>query len=358
MSPRIIPARAVRLLCLAAVLAVALSQPAATTLRAAAATHNLFFGTAINLPSITSITPYITTFRSQYSLATAENECKWRFIQPERGVFSFADCDTLMNATVSPAGDGGVFRVHNLCWGVRNPPWLASVPANELAGVLTDHVTRMITRYAGALVADVVNEAVADGNDTAVIFKPTVWYPALPNYVEVAFTAAATARAAAGGTIKLAYNDYLAEQNGTVKAGKVLGVVKGLLAKGIPVDVIGLQCHFHLDSFPSVPAIKATMEEYAKLGVETHITELDIRCPNCTEARLQVQAQHYADLLAACLSVRMCTSFETWGFTDAVTYAGSANAPLPFDVKYVAKPAVAAMLAVLEGTPVDPRRWG
>lgn len=81
------------------------------------------------------------------------------------------------------------FRGHNLCWGNSNPSWLNDtlLNASALEAVLKNHVTTVMQHYGrDHLVCwDVVNEAVADSG--ASTFKPTVWFPALPNYVDIAF---------------------------------------------------------------------------------------------------------------------------------------------------------------------------
>ena len=74
--------------------------------------------------------------------------------------------------------------------------------------------------------------------------------------------------------------------------------------------------------------------------LQVHITEMDVRCSNCTDAKREVQARVYASMLAACLSVPACRSFETWGFTDRYTWLGSDTEPLPFDTNYQPKLAV------------------
>lgn len=89
----------------------------------------------------------------------------------------------------------------------------------------------------------------------------------------------------------------------------------------VPIDGVGLQMHISIDAAPSVADIKSNMERLAALGLEIHITELDIRCgappaPACNSTGLELQANIYAHLLQTCLDVPACKSFETWGFTD------------------------------------------
>ena len=77
------------------------------------------------------------------------------------------------------------------------------------------------------------------------------------------------------------------------------------------------------------------MKRLVALGLEVHITEMDVRCTGCTAARLDLQAKVYSDILQACLDNVAptnpngkggCKSFETWGFTDKHTFVARASA--------------------------------
>ena len=85
------------------------------------------------------------------------------------------------------------------------------------------------------------------------------------------------------------------------------------------------------------------MARLAALGLEVHVTELDVKCPNGCD--LAQQANVYRQLLRVCLAQPACTNFETWGFTDKYTWVGADNRPLPFDQNFGPKPAVYSMLA-------------
>ena len=81
-----------------------------------------------------------------------------------------------------------------------------------------------------------------------------------------------------------------------------------------------------------------------------------VKCPDpCTAADLEKQAAVYAAVARACLDQPACTSFETWGFTDGVSWLNGARChppglchPLPFDANYLPKPAAEAILGVLQ----------
>jgi endo-1,4-beta-xylanase len=72
--------------------------------------------------------------------------------------------------------------------------------------------------------------------------------------------------------------------------------------------------------------VEANIARLGALGLEVHITEMDVRCaPDksgaiCGADRLAAQAQIYGGILGACLKNANCKSFEFWGFTDRHTW--------------------------------------
>jgi hypothetical protein len=170
-------------------------SPPGVTLRQAADRHGIFVGAATNVGDLTSTTEpqYKSVEQAQFSLTTAENACKVGPIHPQRDRYSWDGCDTIFAA--AEAANQSV-RGHNLCWHTENPPWLTGgnfTPA-ELTTILQQHITTVVQHYGTrAYCWDVVNEALDDHG-----LKPSApWYPALPNYIDVAFVAARKAAIAA-----------------------------------------------------------------------------------------------------------------------------------------------------------------
>lgn len=188
-------------------------------------------------------------------------------------------------------------------WGVYNPAWLTALngtaSAATLQAALTEHVTGVITRLAPRrlLSWDVVNEPFSDAAATTPVFKTTdPWFPALADYVEIALR---TARAADPRPL-LFLNEYGAEGAG-FKADKVYETAQALKARGVPLDGIGLQMHISVSSYPDPKDVAANIARLGALGLDVHITEMDVRCPPpCDE---DAQAAVYGNLLAACLCV-------------------------------------------------------
>ena len=90
------------------------------------------------------------------------------------------------------------------------------------------------------------------------------------------------------------------------------------------------------------------VERFAKLGVDTAVTEADVRSIlPMDDTKYAAQAEGYSLLMESCLLQRRCVSFTLWGFTDKYqwvpgVFAGEGSAAV-FDENYVAKPAYDAL---------------
>ena len=324
-----------------------------STLRAAAAARGLFIGAAINEACWSnSSEPYASTYLAELNLATCENGCKFAALEPRQNQFNFSECDFI---SAKALVDGkGAFRGHNFVWGEGIPGWVTSggFSPSALRGVMEHHIASALAHYSSPpqfACWDVVNEAVCDTgarnfncSDPKTLWKTNTWTPAgegaAPGgYVELAFAAAA--RAAPSG-VKLFYNDYAGEMAGSAKSDKIYAMLKDFKQRGVPVTGVGLQMHISVDGYPDPWAVAANIRRLGDLGLEVHITEMDVRCTACNDAKLQLQAAVYGHMLEACLNNSgVCKSFETWGFTDLHSWLWDFNnpthenvMPLPWDI--------------------------
>ena len=79
-------------------------------------------------------------------------------------------------------------------------------------------------------------------------------------------------------------------------------MVKGFLARGVPIDGVGLQMHISVDTYPAFADVSANMARLVALGMEVHVTEMDVKCSApCGTDRLALQATIYGGILQACL---------------------------------------------------------
>jgi len=250
-------------------------------------------------------------------------------------------------------------RGHTLVWHSQTPRWFfaegysrdenAPLVSKELMLKRMENYIRQVleytqTNYPGLIYAwDVVNEAVnPDGGDeNGLRTADSLWYQVIgPEYIEKAFE---YARKYAGPGVKLFYNDYNTEEKGKLRYIKNL--VKGLKEKGL-IDGIGLQCHFTMDN-PSLIDVDTSIREYGELGLEIHITELDMGLKVNTEEEFLRQAKRYKRLFLIIKDIAESkaaniTNVTFWGLSDDISWLnkpGEPNYPLLFDNYLLQKPA-------------------
>lgn len=342
--------------------------PAASPLRAVP------LGSAVRVSSLRNDGRYRDTFLREFDSLTPENEMKMRALQPRRGQYDFAATDELVRFARS---NRKAVRGHTLVWGQALPLWLVDHGAldriglrlppivlpplpnplgrlvgetttmltgwrrDELMAVMKDHIRTVMRRYAGDIAEwDVVNEPLADNGALAA----TVWRRFIgPDYIEQALR---TARAV-DPRAKLFINDFAVEYPGA-KLDGLVSLARDLVARGVPLDGIGLQSHTHILGYTDEATLARTMRRFTRLGLEVQITEMDVGMSLLDVGRperMQRQALAYGAAARACNAAPRCTRFTTWGFTDAVSWLSAGESGLLFDGRYRAKPAYAAVRA-------------
>jgi endo-1,4-beta-xylanase len=300
---------------------------AATTLGAAAAQSGRYFGTAVAAGKLGDPV-YSGILDREFNMITPENEMKWDTIEPSRGSFNFGPADQIVNHATA---HGQRMRGHTTVWHSQLPSWVSSITdANTLRTVMDNHITTEISHYRGKIYAwDVVNEAFADGSTQ---HRSSVFQNVLGNgFIEEAFR---TARAA-DGSAKLCYNDYNIEDWNAAKTQGVFSMVRDFKSRGVPIDCVGFQSHFGTGGPPST--FQTTLSNFAALGVDVQITELDIQNAPTTA---------YTNTVRACVNVARCTGITVWGIRDSDSWRTGQN-PLLFDGGGNKKPAYDAVLSVL-----------
>ncbi|MFF7990552.1 endo-1,4-beta-xylanase [Kitasatospora xanthocidica] len=302
----------------------------ATTLGAAAAGSGRYFGTAVASGRLGDPT-YSGILDREFTMVTPENEMKWDTVEPSRGSFNFGPADSIVGHA---SAHGQKMRGHTLVWHSQLPAWVRSInDATTLRGVMNNHITQEATHYKGKIYAwDVVNEAFADdgsGRHRSSVFQDVLG----DGFIEEAFRTARNVDPSA----KLCYNDYNIENWSDAKTQGVYRMVKDFKSRGVPIDCVGFQSHFGAGGAPA--SYRTTLSNFAALGVDVQITELDIA---------QAPASAYADTVRACLDVARCTGISVWGIRDSDSWRGGEN-PLLFDNNGTKKPAYSAVLSALGG---------
>jgi endo-1,4-beta-xylanase len=352
------------------------------SLREAARESGMLIGAAVR-PAQLSEAAYASTLAREFNMVEPEDALKWEVVHPERQSFDFSQADQIVDFAIR---HGMKVRGHTLVWHRQNPKWLTEgkYTSSELAEILEKHIRTLVGHYRGKIFAwDVVNEAFDELHPGQL--RSTIWrdqpginiaengatsYELLAasnsvrsklearsskpaySYIERCFRWAHEADPQA----LLFYNEAEAEVVNP-KSDAIYAMVRDFRQRGVPIDGVGFQMHIanlHAD----VASLSANIGRFTALGVQVHITEMDVALPvdargNARAENLERQADIYREIAAACLSHPGCTAIQTWGFTDKYSWIGSHSkhtqgAALPFDRDYRAKPAYAALRNALE----------
>jgi endo-1,4-beta-xylanase len=348
------------------------------SLREAAQASGLLIGTAVRPPAL-SEPAYASTLAREFNMLEPEDALKWEVVHPERQSYDFSQADQIVDFA---ARHGMKVRGHTLVWHRQNPKWLTEgkYTSGELAEILEKHIKTVVGHCRGKIFAwDVVNEAFDELHPGEL--RSTIWrdQPGIAiassyepratsnpgrselearsskqsySYIERCFRWAHEADPQA----LLFYNEAEAETMNP-KSDAIYAMVRDFRQRGVPIDGVGLQMHIanlHAD----VASIAANIQRFTALGVQVHITEMDVALPvdaegNARAEDLQLQADIYRQIATACVSHPGCTAIQTWGFTDKYSWIGSHSkktqgAALLFDRNYQAKPAYDALRGALE----------
>ncbi len=335
------------------------------SLREAARGSGMLIGTAVR-PAQLSETAYASTLAREFNMVEPEDALKWEVVHPERGSFDFSQADQVVDFA---SRHEMKVRGHTLVWHRQNPKWLTErkYTSGELAEILEKHIKTVVGHYRGKVFAwDVVNEAFDELQPGKL--RSTIWSdePGIGlaenaaasssqqtySYIERCFRWAHEADPQA----LLFYNEAEAEAVNP-KSDAIYAMVRDFRQRGVPVDGVGFQMHI-ANLRADVASISANIKRFTALGVQVHITEMDVALPvdaggSARAEDLERQADIYRGIAAVCLTQPGCTAIQTWGFTDKYSWIGSHSkktqgAALLFDRDYRAKPAYEALRSALE----------
>lgn len=283
----------------------------------------------------------------QFNGIVAGNEMKMDAIHPEIDSFNFVKGDILVEFAETY---GMIARGHTLVWHQQNPAWFidSTFTRDSLLKILENHITTIVTHYKGKIKEwDVVNEAMEwDGS-----LRQSKWQQVIGNdYIDSAFVWAHRADPDA----LLFLNDYGAEGKNS-KSDGMFALVSGMLDRGIPIDGIGMQCHFTQGQI-NYSSVQQNMKRFNDLGLLTNITELDIRLPAedfNSDAAFEAQANSYGRIISMMLNNDLCKTLIFWAFSDKDSWipahtGGEYGQSCIYDFIYQPKPAYYAVLDTLK----------
>ena len=290
----------------------------------------------------------------QFNMLLAENEMKMDALQPQQGQFSFGSADGLVSFAQR---NKMAMRGHCLVWHQQQPEWLSSDGKKNDKGwtrqqaleLMKNHITSVMQHFKGKVTEwDVVNECLDDDqsvirtNPDAYTLRQNVWQRAIgDDYIDSAFVYARQA----DPTALLYLNDYDVEMQGKAKAVAFYNIVKRLQQHGIPIDGVGLQCHFSVGDVDSVK-LERTIRRFGDDGLKCIVTELDMGVGSTSAKDLEEQARNYRVVTDIMLNNANCPSMVIWGIKDNDSWRSGSN-PLLYTAQLGRKPAWYAVRSAL-----------
>jgi endo-1,4-beta-xylanase len=315
----------------------------------------------------------LANIKANYNVITPENCMKPQPTHPTEDTFNWTTPDALVQwcqeNNIKVWG-------HTLAWHSQTAGWFFQPGADgqpvvrELAMErLKKHIMTAVGRYKGKIIGwDVVNEAINDGGaGETENLRNSPWLRAIgPDFLTMAFKWAHEADPSA----QLYYNDYNIEQGAVDNKGKHASsilLLKRLIKEGAPINGVGIQGHWHLNT--NIPDVEKAISNYESLGLKVSISELDVTSTGTnsgafpagggggtvSDEAFKQQAQVYAKLFDIFNRHSNSISRVTfWGISDRRSWR-SGQKPLVFDDQLQPKPALQMIIDVGRGKYVAPQ---
>lgn len=301
--------------------------------------------------------PYTDILKSEFDFVLADNTPNWYFtdggLRPSATEYNFKQMDEVMGFAEQ---NNMPVEAHHYVWGEQKwlPEWLKNGKYSEeqVLNFMKEHINTVGKRYSGRIAQwTVVNEPFTRSQH---LYGLNDWWADNTggdfDYIDQAFRWAREADPKS----TLLLNDFNNEAiNDT--SNIQYEYVKGALARGVPIDGIGMQMHLDGGHPPVKDEVISNMKRFADLGLDIYVTEFDINMNDVKanpKDKDQIQGNIYYEMMLACIESKVCKQFAYLGITDAETWYNHVGAkdprPLMFDRQYQPKPAYFSTRAALE----------
>jgi len=300
---------------------------------------------------------YTDILKGQFDYVLADNTPNWYFtdggLRPGPNDYNFKQMDEVMafaKQNTMPV------EAHHYVWGEQKwlPDWLkdGGYTKDQTMSFMNDHIDTVGKRYSGRIAQwTVVNEPFTRSQH---LYDLRDWWSDNTGggfgYIDQAFRWAREADPKS----QLLINDFNNESiNDT--SNLEYEYLKGALARGVPIDGIGMQMHLDGAHPPTKDEVKSNMKRFADLGLDIYVTEFDVNMNDVkadAKSKDEIQGNIYYEMMQACVESKVCKQFAYLGITDSETwynYIGLKDPrPLMFDRNYQPKPAYYSTRAALE----------
>ncbi|HUC95487.1 MAG TPA: endo-1,4-beta-xylanase [Candidatus Saccharimonadia bacterium] len=280
-----------------------------------AATHGIELGVHTSLDRLGD-KPYTNIVKSQFSFITIDGEANWNTFHPSPSQYNYFKADELM--AFAKANNMPV-EIHHLVWGEEKflPNWLKNghYSSEQLLNLLHSYITNVIGHFKGKVaVWTVVNEAFTRAQH---IYGLSDWWAdntGGTTYIDDSFIWAHQTDPSA----KLILNDFNNETENSVSNAEY-NYVKSAIARGIPIEGIGMQMHINAADPPSIQAVIKNMKRFMAIGLPTYVTEFDVNLNSVkgsSSYKSKLEAQIDYNMVRACIESKSCVSFDEFGVSD------------------------------------------
>lgn len=285
------------------------------SLRMMAADKGLLFGCATatfhyRQPDV------VSALQRDAAILVPEYEMKREEVETERGRPDFRALDGIFTFA---RANGMAVRGHPLVWYYANPPWLeAALAERRDEKLLTGYIGAMMRHCRGRMHSvDVVNEAILEDGSA---MRPSLWQKAFgTRHIDMAFHAC---RDADPSPLRV-YNDFGCEQgaahNDHFRAA-TLRLLDGLIARGAPVQALGLQAHLTpFGNRVDQRKLRIFADEIRQRGLALLVTEMTVTerdGPSDQTRRGRAVADEARRFLDVVLDQPNLRAVLTWGITD------------------------------------------
>jgi endo-1,4-beta-xylanase len=194
-----------------------------------------------------------------------------------------------------------------------------------------DHITTLLTHFRGRF------DLVQVWNELLLANGSIKTYPGVDDITNTEIQSNFEAARAADPSAKFGMNDYSIEYQENKLAGYVT-LIEWLQNNGTPVDFMGFQCHLKMEQEYSEEEFYSSFMTMIDLGVEVHITELDLAVAAYTGtdvAKRARQSEVLRWITNACVRAGVKSIWwwgldnsRSWLYEDGTPYP--IEAPLPF----------------------------
>jgi endo-1,4-beta-xylanase len=215
---------------------------------------------------------------------------------------------------------------------MASPNWFRStLNKSNASRYLTEHITTVMRHYSGRIDSwDVVNEPTVFWSKRSDGLYPGIWLDLLgPTYIDIAFHAAAAADPRALRVLNVYDVEQGTPEHETTRR-TTIGLLKQLLARGAPVQAVGMESHLDASLPPGGIGLITFIKQVRDMGLQMLITELDINDTHVEgdfQTRDEVVASAYYEYLMRVVPTSGTKRVIFWTPSDKWDWLNSTNVP-------------------------------